>query len=448
MSNTILYRLYSRALLFSKSKFVRNVTSVAAGIATAQAISLAFMPFLTRLYGPEAFGALAAFTAVVNIITPLATLGYANAIVMPKTAEGATAVARLSLVCGATVAPIIFIFVYFFQRKLAIWTGLEAAPNLLYLIPISLLLGALLSVANQSAIREGLFKAKAKSYVTSNLLMNIGKLTGGLLLPSGLVLIVISIIGKALNFSMLLAKVPRQGSFQMRKWFGITGIFNAAQKHRDFALYHMPQSVINAAAIGLPVILLSSYSGTAAAGQYSVTALVLGAPVALLGQSVGEVFYPKITTAIMGHSREALPLIIKTTLILGGIGIIPFGIVGMYGPELFTLVLGNEWRVAGEYAQWLAPWLACVLATRPILASFPALHLQSYLLFQEVLSVTLRSAALIIGLKYWDSEILAIALFSLVGVVLMAALATVGFWKLFKDSQKWGQRSQPKSSIQ
>ena len=87
----VVNRLRGRAHAIGQSRFVRNVAAVATGIAAAQAISLAFMPFLTRLYGPEAFGALAAFTAVVNIITPLATLGYANAIVMPETEEGATA---------------------------------------------------------------------------------------------------------------------------------------------------------------------------------------------------------------------------------------------------------------------------------------------------------------------------------------------------------------------
>lgn len=53
MSNS----LRSRINYFSRSKFVRNVLAVATGVAAAQAISLAFMPFLTRLYGPEAFGA-------------------------------------------------------------------------------------------------------------------------------------------------------------------------------------------------------------------------------------------------------------------------------------------------------------------------------------------------------------------------------------------------------
>lgn len=433
MSNS----LYSRINYFSRSKFVRNVLAVATGVAAAQAISLAFMPFLTRLYGPEAFGALAAFTAIINIITPLATLGYANAIVMPKTEEEANAVARLSLVSAAIVSPIVLILVYVFQLQLAKLTGLENQPNLLYLIPISLLLVALLSVANQVAIREGLFKAKSSSYVASTFIMNLGKLGAGYISATGITLIIFLIISKLINYIILIARVPKVGAFNFRHWFGLNGIQKAALDNKDFAIYRLPQSILNAAAVGLPVILLTNYYGSSAAGYYSLTTLILGAPVLLLGQSVGEVFYPKITNAIRQQASNSLQLVIKATLALGGVAIIPFGTVMLFGPDLFAFAFGEQWKTAGEYAQWIAPWLACVLATRGILAAFPILNLQSYLLVQEVFSIILRSLALIIGLKYYQSDLVAIALFSVVGIMLMLGLAIVGVKKLIKESQLW-----------
>ena len=433
MSNS----LRSRINYFSRSKFVRNVLAVATGVAAAQAISLAFMPFLTRLYGPEAFGALAAFTAIINIITPLATLGYANAIVMPKTEEEANAVARLSLVSAAIVSPIVLILVYVFQLQLAKLTGLENQPNLLYLIPISLLLVALLSVANQVAIREGLFKAKSSSYVASTFIMNLGKLGAGYISATGITLIIFLIISKLINYIILIARVPKVGAFNFRHWFGLNGIQKAALDNKDFAIYRLPQSILNAAAVGLPVILLTNYYGSSAAGYYSLTTLILGAPVLLLGQSVGEVFYPKITNAIRQQASNSLQLVIKATLALGGVAIIPFGTVMLFGPDLFAFAFGEQWKTAGEYAQWIAPWLACVLATRGILAAFPILNLQSYLLVQEVFSIILRSLALIIGLKYYQSDLVAIALFSVVGIMLMLGLAIVGVKKLIKESQLW-----------
>ncbi|SFT99780.1 lipopolysaccharide biosynthesis protein [Halomonas saccharevitans] len=426
MSSAALHRLRDRTRAFGGSHFVRNVATLATGVASAQAISLAFAPFLTRLYGPEAFGALAAFTAVVNIITPLATLGYANAIVMPATEEGATAVARLSLVCAAVVAPVVLIAVTLFQVRLATWTGLESAPGLLYLIPIYLVVVALLSVADQMAIREGLFKAKALAYVSSTLLVNIGKLAGGFLAPSGLVLILLLMVSKMLNYLMLLARVPRQGAFEVRRWLGTDGIRHAAFEQRDFMRYRMPQGIINALSFGFPVLALSALFSTSVAGQYSIATLVLGAPIMLLGQSVLEVFFPRITEVVRTSPTSAVTHIQRATLGMLLIGAVPFGIIALWGDVIFPLVFGEEWLRAGEYTRWIALWMASVLATRPAVAAMPALRLQRELLVYEVVITFVRIASLLVAASL-GSDLTAVAVFALVNAVGYGVLLLVVF---------------------
>lgn len=401
---------------FSQSKFVRNIFIVATGVASAQAISLIFMPFLTRLYSPEAFGALAAFTAIINIIMPLATLGYSNAIIMPETEEGAAAVARLSLVSAVIVSPIVFLFIHLFKAQIAVWTGLEAEPNFLYLVPVSLILMALLSVANQSAIREGLFKIKANSYVLSVFFINIGKLVGGILLPSGLILIIFFIVGSFINYIMLMAFVPKKGIFQIRRWLGTSGIFQAAQEQKDFAIYLMPQSIIRAVSMGLPVIMLTALFGASSAGQYSLILLILGAPVVLLGDSVGEVFYPKITRAITDQTGNAFTLISKAVFVLFLIGIIPFGFIIIFGETFLPWLLGVKWQLAGQFSQWIALWMITMLVVRPAVSAMPALKIQSVLLIYEIIVTIARIGVLYIGYLN-KSEILSITLFSLVNVL-------------------------------
>lgn len=419
-------RLRDRASTFSKSRFVRNIAAVATGIAAAQVIALVFMPFLTRMYGPQAFGALAAFNAVLNIITPLATLGFANAIVMPKTSDGASAVARLSLLCTACVVPLAFGAIFLFQSHLAVWTGLEATPGFLYLIPVALLVTALLAVANQAAVREGLFKAKAGSYVVSTLLSNIGKFAGGLLAPSGLLLIALTLASSVMNYFMLLARVPRAGVFQLPRWFGLDGVREAAREQRDFALYRMPHSIINAASLGLPVIVLTSLFGAGAAGQYSIAVLALGAPVTVLGQSVYEVIYPRITRAIQDRQESPMAIIGRTTAGLVLVSVIPFGAIALFGDWVFPFVFGAEWVRAGEFSQWVALWMAASLATRPAVAAIPVLGTQGALLVYEIIMTVCRVAALYAGQRIGD-DLTSIALFAMVNVVGYAALLILVF---------------------
>lgn len=410
------YFLRNHIKTFRQSKFVRNVFAVATGIAAAQAISMAFMPFLTRLYSPEAFGALAAFTAILNIITPLATLGYANAIVMPKIEEEANAVARLSLMSAGIVAPLALIGVYALQFPLAKLTGLEHQPNLLYLIPISLLLVALLSVANQVAIREGLFKAKSSSYVASTFIVNLGKLGVGYISATGITLIIFLIISNLINYTMLMVRVPKVGAFDFRQWFGISGIRQAAFNYKDFAIYRMPQSVIRAVSMGLPVIMLTTLFGVSPAGQYSILLLILGAPVILLGDSVGEVFYPKITRAIADQTGNTFSLINKAVLTLLSVALIPFGFIVVFGENFIPWLLGIEWQLAGQFSSWVALWMIAMLIVRPAVAAMPALKIQSFLLIYEIIVTIFRVGALYIGYLN-DNEIMSIALFSLVNVV-------------------------------
>ena len=430
MASEVFLSIQSVISRLKTSHFVRDVAMVGGGIAAGQAIAMVFMPFLTRLYSPEDFGIAAAFAAVISIITPIATMGYANAIVMPDSDEDAAAIIRLSVLLSLFIAAIAFIAVYFGNVYLARWTGMEGAPYMLYLIPLTLLAGAFLSVADQSAIRVGLFKAKARAYVESKLVTDTSKLIGGMWAPSGMLLILLTIAGQITNFIMQMLRVPRIGVLNVRNWFGTIGIRNAAISQRDFAIYRMPQSMLNAASVGLPTILLASLFSASSAGQYSLAILVLGAPAMLLGQAVGEVFYPKITRAITSKSPEAYQFLLKVTVILLVVGIVPFGTVFVFGDYLFSLVFGAEWALAGSYSQWLSIWLLTSLVSGASTAALPALRLQRFLLIREIFAVIFRAAALYIGFYVFESDMVAIALFSSVGVLLSLSIVYVAFRRL------------------
>lgn len=416
MSSKLSKILQSFLLRIKSSNFVRDVLMVGGGIAVAQAISLACMPLLTRLYGPESFGIAASFAAILNIITPISTMGYANAIVMPESDEDASAIARLSISIALFLIPITSLAVFLGKPWLAQWTGMQQSPNMLYLIPVSLIITAFLSVANQSAIRAQLFKPKARAYVESTLLTNINKLIGGLVAPSGLMLIALTILGSLTNFIFQILRVPRQGVLKPSNWLGIRGTLHAAKTQREFSLFRMPQSVIRATSMGLPVILLTSMFGAKYAGQYSLVVLILSAPVVLLGDAVGEVFYPKITRAIASSSALAFGLISKAALTLFLVGILPFGFIALFGDAFLPWVFGSKWKTAGVYSQWVAFWMMAMLTVRPAVAAMPGLKIQHILLIYEIIITILRISALYIG-SFYNDDILAIALFSMVNVV-------------------------------
>lgn len=429
--------IVKRIKALSYNDFVRNVSTVGGSIALVQAINLIAMPFITRLYGPESFGTAAAFFSILTILTPIATLGYANAIALPEHDNDALALVRLSLTSGLAISSLSLIVILVGKPWLAQWLHLTLSPNLLYLIPVSLLITSLGSVAGQLATREGFFKQKSLANIESSILINVLKVIGGNLAPSGLLLIIFNIVSQILNFALQTFHIPKNNLFKFSLWLSLQGTRQAAITYRDFAVYRMPQSILNASAVGLPVILLTSLFGSSASGQYSLAVSILGVPTMLLGQAVGEVFYPKISRAIATKSHQSSQMLLKVSAVLLILGIIPFGLIMLFGSWLTKLIFGNQWQLAGEYAMVLAPWMLMVLISRVSTAAAPALKLQRFLLIREIFSVLLRALALYAGFYFYKSSIIAVSLFSIVSIALSLSIIFVVFKQLSKTQNSW-----------
>ncbi len=414
------------------SSLARNSALVAKGIFGGQIITLAFTPMLTRLYEPEAFGVFAAFIALLNLITPLSSLGYANAIVMARTQDAALAVARLSLLCGILVAFLTTTFVFMFNSQLLSWIGIGTAPGLLYLAPASLLVMALISIANQLAIREGLYKDRAAANIGSTMLMNIGKLSGGFLAPSGLMLIIVSLLGSSLYCLMLFKRLARQDALKAKRWWETSDIRAVAREYRQFAFYRMPLGVIVAASVGLPIILLTKLFGSESAGQYSIIAVVLSGPALLIGQSVSEAFLPEITRMLHKDRARAAGMVWRATMAMCAIAAPLFGIIVLGGSAVFPFVMGPEWGKAGEFSSWVAIDLAGALISRPAIASIPALNKQGHWLIIQIVITALLVSAFYLGAELGD-DVMAIKIFSIFNFIGYLALTV---WVLMSLSYR------------
>jgi len=144
-----------------RSKFVRNVAVVASGTAGAQAIVIAFSPIITRLYGPEAFGILGTFMAIVAVITPIAALSYPIAIVLPKEDSDARGIARLSASIALGVAALTSLVLLAFGDQIVSLLQVQEISSYIWLLPLVILFAAWLQINQQWVIRKKHFGLKA-----------------------------------------------------------------------------------------------------------------------------------------------------------------------------------------------------------------------------------------------------------------------------------------------
>ncbi|MGC6531928.1 MAG: oligosaccharide flippase family protein [Flavobacteriales bacterium] len=73
-----------RQIVRTPGSFAQNVAFMFTASAGGMAIQFLFMPLLSRIYDPEAYGQFGVFNAVLVVLGTAATLGYNQAFVLPK----------------------------------------------------------------------------------------------------------------------------------------------------------------------------------------------------------------------------------------------------------------------------------------------------------------------------------------------------------------------------
>jgi O-antigen/teichoic acid export membrane protein len=416
--------LLTRFKSLGKSKFVRNVAIVATGTAGAQAITMAFAPVITRLYGPEAFGMLGTFMAILGVLTPIAALTYPIAIVLPKSDADAKSLAKLSAILALVIAAVTAIVLLVAGGWIAEALSLGAIAGFLLLIPIAMVFSAYQQILTQWLIRKKQFKITARVAVIQALTINSAKAGVGWFHPVGAALIVIATIGHALHAALLWSGIRSRETAHPNQDESTGTIRELAKRHRDFPLFRAPQVALNGLSQSLPILMLASFFGPAAAGFYTLGRTVMGVPSALIGGAVGDVFYPRIAEAA-NNKEKLFSLVLKATAALAAVGFLPFFIVIAFGPWLFSFVFGAEWRDAGEYARWIALWMYFMFMNSPCNKTIPILKVQGLYLFFTVFTILIRLAGLTVGYLVFSSDLVAIAIFGASGAVINIALISI-----------------------
>jgi len=98
--------------------------------------------------------------------------------------------------------------------------------------------------------------------------------------------------------------------------------------------------------------------------------------------------------------NRGLPLqgmLTKTTVILALLGVVPFGILWLFGEQLLTVFLGERWANAGHFVEILAPWLYMIWTTIPSAALMVVLRKQALWLRIQVGATVMRLGVFLIA---------------------------------------------------
>lgn len=418
-------------------KFIRNVLTVASGTAGVQILSAVFVPIITRLYGPEAFGLFGTFFAAVSILSPVVTLSFPIATVLPKSDNEAKTISVFSSRVCLIFVLFLLVVIGLFKSSFSKIFSLETTGNLIWFLPIVLFTSGYIQVLTQWLIRRKMFLFMSVSGIIQSLIMNLSKIAVGFYLNTGFSLVSIFSFASFLHVIILYYGINKRDS--TNNWalancegFSYTEI---AKKYYDFPIYRTPQIFLNSIGQSLPVLILASFFGPAVAGFYSLGRSVLGLPSTLISRSITNVLYPKLAEA-NNSSQKLYPLLKKATNALFWVGLLPYGIIFIFGPELFCFIFGKDWLTAGEYARWLSLWVFFQYLNPPAISCIPVIKKQLFLLIYEIAILLARVASIYLGTAYFADSLITIKLFTLVNILSNIFLIAFTFVSVRKYDSK------------
>lgn len=405
--NFLNYLLTLIKKLLPKSVFARGVSVLVGGTAGAQVLMVLAAPLLTRLYSPEDFGLLAVFTALLAFLTIIAAGRYELAIPLPENEQDAANLAILGcmlVVCTTTLTLGIFLV---WPQAIAEALNVPELASYLWLIPLGVFFVGSYQIFNNWSVRQKKFGAIAKTRIYQ-VIGTLGVQLGGHAFGP-LALLGGHAAGQGVGASGLALSALKQPEFRRLSWKGIQ---QQASRHRNFPLYSTWTALFNTASLQLAPIMFVAIYSAGVAGLYALTLRILSMPGSLIGNAVGSVFLSEAPKARRNGTLPALVTKLHSRLAMAGA--LPLAVLLFFGPDLFALVFGEEWRKAGVYAQWMAPWIYLQFQWSPLSMLASVLELQKHALVSQFLTFTFRFGSLVFVWKLGLSADFGIFVFAVV----------------------------------
>jgi len=424
-----------------QARLVRNIVTTISGSAGAQAINLALIPVIMRIYGPEAFGVVGTFQSLTIILIPWCALTYPMAIVLPQSDRDARGLIRLSLMMAATICGLIAMLLYGWGAQASEALGIEILTPYLMLLPIVMFSSAVLEITQQWLYRKQRFSLTARAATLHALIYNATRSGAGLVLATAPVLVVTSSLYYVIHSALLLVGIRLRHEPGLVTGHAETAetshknLRQLASEYRDFPLFRAPQVLINALSVHMPTLVLASAFGAIPAGFFALCLQVLAMPSNFIGKAVGSVYYPRITHAIHGQ-EPVTALLIRGVAGMALAGLVPFAALVIAGPWLFNLAFGGQWEMAGEYARWLAISEFAGFIGGPCLVAIPALSLQKTFLAFEVVSTSLRILAVLGGAFLFKDPLVVVMAYAAANVLINLSMIIIVLF----EGQRWYRR--------
>ena len=361
----------------------------------AQIVPIAFYPLLTRLFSPADFGIYATVASITAILSVLASGKYDSVILITDTKRKAAVVIWLILIISFSIL-LLFELIFYFSSDLI--TKIFDVPSLKYWIliaPPTAFLIIIYACYNEWCVKNKYFINLSINKITNTSSMTISQsLFGWIKIFSG-GLIVGNFLGRIITATVCVSYAIKKDkeafaipSFKQIKW--------SANRYISAPKFILPAQLLNVVGGELPVLLMVTAFSATQIGYFAMAISVLALPASLISLAVRDTFR-KQANDIYKASGNCFSLYKKTLSVMAIISILGFSLFYFTAPQLFSIVLGEEWVTAGEYAQILVPIVAISFVSETASSMFIIAEKMKLLLWWQIIYFMTTLISLLIG---------------------------------------------------
>lgn len=359
--------------------FIRDTFKLLAGTVVAQAIPLLLQPVLSRIFTTSDYAVYGVYFSILSWFDVISSGRYELAVTLPEKDEDAVNLVAGGILISAVLFFFLLFIVFFFHAPISVLLHNPNLATFLYLIPPTLLIMSAGKMLNIWLIRKQAF-AKASynkvvqksSEVTADFSFGLLRFSNGLILGD--------LFGRICMAIMAFRQSLKTG-FDL-KMINRTRMKAIMKRHRQLPLFNSIPALMNTSATLFPILLISSKYTVADSGSFNFTRLVLMVPMSFLAYSISQVLFQRVTKSKNEKSsiRHIIRLLIKN---LGIIAIALFIIIFAGGPQLFSIIFGKHWAMAGTFSRIMVFSFALQFVVSPLSITLAAMEkIKLYSLWQ------------------------------------------------------------------
>jgi O-antigen/teichoic acid export membrane protein len=336
-------------------------------------------PVIARLYTPENFSEFALFASMLVAISPLLTMRYSQALIVPRSDAALVNLAALCVIIGATITVLSgasMIFYVLFAE-----TG---GRTFAFLVPLAVVIVAPALVFSEIlcclAIRDRKYALLARTQASQAIVGSVAKVGFGLVGAAGLGLIIGHIMGQFAGIRLLI-RVHWSWWLASRykvKWRNIKVV---AGTFWQFPAYRLPSQMLLVLATQGPIIFVVWQYSANQSGQFALAISIVTAAVNIVGTSIARAFLGE-AGEIYRHQR---PRLVRYTIKMQALFVAIFAplafLIYFFAQPLLWLLLGPNWELAAELAPVLIIYGVAQIASAPVIQIFTFMKLQTMFLF-------------------------------------------------------------------